>query len=181
MASRDIPGLFMNSSIIFTFVFFLWHKPVNEHTNLLMVSNRRGPWTHETPKASQVLCGPFGRLLGNLGLGRLEKGLAFGNLTHTTKQHTLFQPVNELRYHLMVSNRRRPRTPETPEALQVRCGLLGVRNLRVVLPNLMGNLVFGILTYTTKHNTSVASRRFSVVVSLRSSRPIPAEAWLSYT
>uniref|UniRef100_A0A2H1VJ89 SFRICE_019477 n=1 Tax=Spodoptera frugiperda TaxID=7108 RepID=A0A2H1VJ89_SPOFR len=47
-------------------------------------------------------------------------------------EHAVNQPVNEQTYHLMASNRRRPWTLETREALQVHCRPFGVRNLRVV-------------------------------------------------
>uniref|UniRef100_A0A2H1W0B5 SFRICE_016932 n=1 Tax=Spodoptera frugiperda TaxID=7108 RepID=A0A2H1W0B5_SPOFR len=73
-------------------------------------------------------------------------------------------PVIEQTYYLMVSNRRRPWTLETPEALQVRYRLFG----RLLFGNgdgedwEGGNWASGNLTHTTKHNASVVSRRFSV-------------------
>uniref|UniRef100_A0A2H1V3L2 SFRICE_028835 n=1 Tax=Spodoptera frugiperda TaxID=7108 RepID=A0A2H1V3L2_SPOFR len=72
--------------------------------------------------------------------------------------------VIEQTYYLMVSNRRRPWTLETPEALQVRYRLFG----RLLFGNgdgedwEGGNWASGNLTHTTKHNASVVSRRFSV-------------------
>uniref|UniRef100_A0A2H1WH77 SFRICE_039291 n=1 Tax=Spodoptera frugiperda TaxID=7108 RepID=A0A2H1WH77_SPOFR len=73
-------------------------------------------------------------------------------------------PVIEQTYYLMVSNRRRPWTLETPEALQVRYRLFG----RLLFGNgdgedwEGGNWTSGNFTHTTKHNASVVSRRFSV-------------------
>uniref|UniRef100_A0A2H1X1G8 SFRICE_028713 n=1 Tax=Spodoptera frugiperda TaxID=7108 RepID=A0A2H1X1G8_SPOFR len=60
-------------------------------------------------------------------------------------------------YHLMVSNRRRPWTLETPAALQGCC--LGIRDWQDWE---VGNWASGNLTHKTKHNTSVVSRRLSV-------------------
>uniref|UniRef100_A0A2H1WPJ7 SFRICE_017204 n=1 Tax=Spodoptera frugiperda TaxID=7108 RepID=A0A2H1WPJ7_SPOFR len=68
----------------------------------------------------------------------------------------------------MVSNRRRPWTLETPEALQVRCRLFGGWEFKGCWgigdsEDFEGrNWDSGNLTYTTKHNASVVSRRFSV-------------------
>uniref|UniRef100_A0A2H1WMI4 SFRICE_022616 n=1 Tax=Spodoptera frugiperda TaxID=7108 RepID=A0A2H1WMI4_SPOFR len=69
----------------------------------------------------------------------------------------LYKPSNERTGHLIVSNHRRPWTPETP--------VLGVGNLRVVGESRIGkrgSWASGNLTYTTKHNARFVSRRFSV-------------------
>uniref|UniRef100_A0A2H1WGY6 SFRICE_021252 n=1 Tax=Spodoptera frugiperda TaxID=7108 RepID=A0A2H1WGY6_SPOFR len=85
-------------------------------------------------------------------------------LTEAGLHYKANMPVIEQTYYLMVSNRRRPWTLETPEALQVRYRLFG----RLLFGNgdgedwEGGNWASGNLTHTTKHNASVVSRRFSV-------------------
>uniref|UniRef100_A0A2H1WPG1 SFRICE_030539 n=1 Tax=Spodoptera frugiperda TaxID=7108 RepID=A0A2H1WPG1_SPOFR len=67
--------------------------PVIEQTYYPMVSNRRRPWTLETPETLQVRCRPFGdyELKGCWGIGEWEDweggNWASGNLTHTTKHN----------------------------------------------------------------------------------------------
>uniref|UniRef100_A0A2H1X179 SFRICE_026248 n=1 Tax=Spodoptera frugiperda TaxID=7108 RepID=A0A2H1X179_SPOFR len=72
-------------------------------------------------------------------------------------------PAIEETYYLMVSNRHRPWTLETPEALQVRYWFFG----RLLFGNgdgedWEGDWASGNLTHTTKHNASIVSRRFFV-------------------
>uniref|UniRef100_A0A2H1VTK3 SFRICE_033391 n=1 Tax=Spodoptera frugiperda TaxID=7108 RepID=A0A2H1VTK3_SPOFR len=139
-----------------------------------------GASTHKKAEVLlQVRCRPLGvrnlRIVGKIGKGA---NWASGNITHTTKHNASvvsrrFSPVIEQTYHLMVSNRRRPWTLETPEALQRRykcvAGFLGIRNLRVVVRESgigkIGNGGFWSsdnLNHTTKHNASFVLRRFSV-------------------
>uniref|UniRef100_A0A2H1WUG3 SFRICE_009613 n=1 Tax=Spodoptera frugiperda TaxID=7108 RepID=A0A2H1WUG3_SPOFR len=56
------------------------------------------------------------------------------------EKYTTPTPVIELSDHLMLSNRRRSCTLETPEALQVHCWPFEGRNLRVVGERVLGRL-----------------------------------------
>ncbi|CAH1638853.1 unnamed protein product [Spodoptera littoralis] len=70
--------------------------------------------------------------------------------------------------HLVVSNWRCPWTPGTPGRYKYVTGLLRIGNLRIVEDSGIGetgdggNWASGNLSCTTKHNSSVASRLFSV-------------------
>uniref|UniRef100_A0A2H1VJS3 SFRICE_012943 n=1 Tax=Spodoptera frugiperda TaxID=7108 RepID=A0A2H1VJS3_SPOFR len=98
-------------------------------------------------------------VIGESGLRRMGSGVIGPPL------------VNEQTYHLMVSNRCRPWTLETPEALQVCCRPFRGRDLRVVGESGIGkedNSPFGNPT------TVVVSHRFSTLPWYHSGRAGPA-------
>uniref|UniRef100_A0A2H1VWI8 SFRICE_025092 n=1 Tax=Spodoptera frugiperda TaxID=7108 RepID=A0A2H1VWI8_SPOFR len=94
----------------------------------------------------------------------------------------VFFMAYEQTYHLMISNRRCPWTLETP--LQVRCRPFGIRNLRVVLESGIGKIGKGGIgppvTSLRQRKHCFTSVFGEAVVSLRSSRPIRVEAWLTH-
>uniref|UniRef100_A0A2H1VT41 SFRICE_018807 n=1 Tax=Spodoptera frugiperda TaxID=7108 RepID=A0A2H1VT41_SPOFR len=173
------------------FHFFLWDLPVIEQTYYLMVSNRRSPWTLETPEALQedregrpiappepdshnetqreryftVFCEAVVSLRSSRPI-RAKHGSPTINLLRNFG-FVLFlwnTPIIELTYHLMVSNRRRPWTPETPEALPMCGRLFGDRILRAV--GELGIEEFGkgsnwAFVNHHSHNASIVLRRFS--------------------
>uniref|UniRef100_A0A2H1W0F0 SFRICE_011748 n=1 Tax=Spodoptera frugiperda TaxID=7108 RepID=A0A2H1W0F0_SPOFR len=113
-------------------------------------------------------------------MGRLDWSYHSGHGHGFTENRYETRWVNEQTYHLMVSNRRRPYTLETPETLQVRCWLFGGKEFKDCCSGIgdwqdweAGNWASGNLTHTTKHNASVVSCRFSVRPRYHSGRAGP--------
>uniref|UniRef100_A0A2H1WCJ5 SFRICE_030505 n=1 Tax=Spodoptera frugiperda TaxID=7108 RepID=A0A2H1WCJ5_SPOFR len=150
-----------------------------------MVSNRRRPWTLETPEALQVRYRLFGKLLFGNGDGEDWEGgnWASGNLTHTTKHNASVVPrLISVRpwYHFGRAGPFVPKRDGSPDDKQSppsmdplkhqRCykcvaGLLGNRGL--------GKEVIGPpVTSLTQRKRCFTSVFCEAVVSLRSSRPI---------
>ncbi|KAF9794946.1 hypothetical protein SFRURICE_005181, partial [Spodoptera frugiperda] len=81
--------------------------------------------------------------------------------------------------YLMVSNRRHIWTPETPQAIQVRSGLLGVWNLRVIGESGIRTIGKGALidplvaSLTQRDDASVVPPRFSLKLWYHSGRASP--------
>uniref|UniRef100_A0A2H1V163 SFRICE_024162 n=1 Tax=Spodoptera frugiperda TaxID=7108 RepID=A0A2H1V163_SPOFR len=149
--------------------FILWYtcKPVNEQTMagdqvILMVSNRRRPWTPETPEALQVRSRAFGgsEFNGCWGIGDCEDlkegNWAPSNLTYTTKHNaSVVSRRFSVRpwYH---SGRAGPLVPKHGSPTLNGSGIGDWEDWEG------GNQTPGNLTHTTKHNAGVVSRRFSV-------------------
>uniref|UniRef100_A0A2H1VDT7 SFRICE_005686 n=1 Tax=Spodoptera frugiperda TaxID=7108 RepID=A0A2H1VDT7_SPOFR len=66
--NKELGSQYREFRAIGRLILFLWNKPVTEHTDLLMISNRRRSLSFETPEALQVHY-----KLGNRGLGRLAR------------------------------------------------------------------------------------------------------------
>uniref|UniRef100_A0A2H1VKD2 SFRICE_030631 n=1 Tax=Spodoptera frugiperda TaxID=7108 RepID=A0A2H1VKD2_SPOFR len=135
-------------------------KPVNVQTDHLMVSNRRRPGIPQTSEALKCLA-----------VDPCVRRVAFRARLKEPSDHLRWGPVGLMPDpecypdHLMVSYHRRPWTPKTPKALQVRCRIFGGEKFKRCCgigdwEDSEGDLDKGYLD--TKLKASVVSRRISV-------------------